>query len=120
MKIDIQSIADKGNLEKERLILKVITDTNIGDYLVLQTGFNNDEVTIATFQSYWFPYKPVSAGDIVVIYTRSGKENEKELKEGRKAYFFYWGINSAIWNRKDRTPVVLHAPEWISKSPDEL
>lgn len=120
MKLEIQSVADKGLFEKERLVLKVIADTDIGDYLVIQTGFGNGSVTIGTYQTYWFPYKAVSVGDLVVLYTKSGKENTKELKGGRSAHFFYWGLGSAIWNRKDRAPVVLHAPEWISKSPDEL
>jgi hypothetical protein len=120
MKIEIQSIADKGAIEKERLVLKVRADTDIGDHLVIQTGFNDGEVTIGTYQTYWFPYKSVSVGDLVVLYTKSGKENTKELKSGRAAHFFYWGLDSSIWGRKDRAPVVLHAPEWVSKSPNEL
>lgn len=120
MKIEIQSVADKGNHEKERLVLKIIANTDIGDYLVIQAGFNNDEVTSSTHQTYWFPYKAVSTGDLVVLYTKPGKENVKELKQGRKAHFFYWGLGSAIWNSKDRAPVILYAPEWTSKHPDEL
>ena len=120
MKFDIQSVADKGVLEKERLVLKAIADADIGDYLVIQTGFKDGQVTIGTYQTYWFPYKAVSSGDLVVLYTKSGKENTKELKGGRSAHFFYWGLSSSIWNRKDRAPVLLHSPEWISKSPDEL
>lgn len=120
MKIEIRSIADKGNYEKERLVLKVLSDTDIGDYLVIQTGFNDGSVTIGTYQTFWFPYKSVSTGDLVVLYTKSGNENERELKLGKRTHFFYWGLNSAIWIREDRAPVVLHAPEWASKSPDEL
>lgn len=120
MKIDIQSIADKGNYDKERLVLKVRSDTDIGDYIIIQSGFNDGQVTIGTYQTYWFPYKPVTAGDLVVLYTKSGKENVKELKHGKRAHFFYWGLISAIWNRNDRAPVILHAPEWASKDPSTL
>ena len=120
MKIEFQSIVDKGVHQKERLVLKVMADTDIGDYLIIQTGFNNGEVTIRTYHCYWFPYKSVSAGDIVVLYTKLGKTNERDLGNGRKVHFFYWDIESAIWNVEDRSPVVLHAPEWVSKSPDEL
>ena len=120
MKIDIKSIADKGNFEKERLVLKVLADTDIGDYLVLQTGFNDNEVTIGTYHTYWFPDKAVSAGDLVVLYTRAGKENEKLLNSGKSAHFFYWGLAKPIWKNKERAPVVLHAPEWVSKSINEL
>jgi len=120
MKIDIKSIADKGNLEKERLVLKVKSDIDIGDYLVIQAGFHGGEVSTGTFNTCWFPYKSIAAGDLVVLYTKSGKENEKELKSSNKAHFFYWGLSSALWANNDRAPVLLHAPEWISKSPNEL
>ncbi|MCP5235612.1 MAG: hypothetical protein H6945_07725 [Zoogloeaceae bacterium] len=120
MKIDIQSVADKGNFDKERLVLKVKADTDTGDYLVIETGFHDGEVTTGTYNTYWFPYKSVSAGDLVVVYTKTGKENVKDLKNGRKAHFFYWGLAAALWNRGDRAPVLLHAPEWVSKAPDEL
>jgi hypothetical protein len=120
MKLEIRSVADKGNHQKERLVLKVISNTDIGDYLLIQAGYNEEGVTIGTYHTYWFPYKSVSASDLVILYTKSGKDSEKEIKQGKKAHFFYWGINDSIWNRRDRAPVLLHAPEWVSKSPDEL
>ncbi|PLX89517.1 MAG: hypothetical protein C0618_01030 [Desulfuromonas sp.] len=120
MKVNIQSIVEKGNRDKERIILKAVNDTDIGDFIVVQTGFSDGQVTIDTYHTFWFPYKAVSAGDLVVLYTKSGKQNEKELRNGKKAHFFYWGLNGPIWNKKDRAPVLLHAPEWTSKSPDEL
>lgn len=120
MKIEIQSIADKGTRENERIVLKVVADTDIGDYLLIQAGFANDQVTIGTYQTYWFPYKAVSAGDLIVLYTKDGKQSEKDLRQGKKAHFFYWRIQEPIWNRNDRAPVLLNAPEWISKRPDEL
>ena len=120
MKITIQSIADKGIKGKERLVLKVKSDTDIGDYIIIQAGYSDEQVTTDIHNTFWFPYKAVSAGDLVVLYTKSGRENEKELKSGRKAHFFYWGLNSSIWGLKDRAPVLLHAPEWISKGPEEL
>lgn len=119
MKVEIRSIKDKGNEEKERLVLGVKANTDIGDYLIIQTGFRDGEATIETYKAYWFPYKAVSAGDLVVLYTKSGRDNEN-LRSGKKVHFFYWGLDSAIWNKEDRVPVILHAPEWISKSPDEL
>jgi len=120
MRIEIQSVADRGNLEKERLVLKVKSSTDIGDHLVLQTGFSAGEVTVEIYNAYWFAYRPVSAGDLVVLYTKSGQEKIRDLKQGGRAHFFFWGLDSAIWNRLDRAPVLLHAPQWTSKAPDEL
>ncbi|GFO60836.1 hypothetical protein GMST_31610 [Geomonas silvestris] len=120
MKVEIKSIADKGVKEKERIIFKVVSDTDIGDHVLIQTGYSNGEVTVATFHTYWFPYKAVAAGDLVVLYSKSGKESEKTIAQNKRTHFFYWGLEVPIWNRNDRAPVLLHAPEWVSKGPDEL
>ena len=120
MRIEIRSIADKGHYQKERLVLRIMADTDIGDYLVIQTGFVHGGVSVETYHSYWFPYKSVSTGDLVVLYTKTGQENEKRLGSGKTAHFFYWGLEEAIWKFSDRASVVLHAPIWESKDPDEL
>ena len=120
MKLDIQSIAEKGNFEKERLVLKVKVDTDIGDYILIQAGFNGKDVTIATHQTYWFPYGAVSAGDLIILYTKSGKHSTEALTQGGTAHFYYWGLSKAIWDTSERAPVLLHAPEWIKKKPGEL
>jgi len=120
MNIEISSVAEKQNLEKERIILRVTADTDVGSFALLQTGFSGDEVTIGVHQTYWFPYKRVEAGDLVVLYTKKGTQNENTLKSGKKAHFFYWGLSAAIWGKSDRAPVLLYAPEWESKRPDEL
>ena len=120
MKIEIKSIANKGVIDKERIVLKALSDADIGDYLLIQAGFSNGEVTVATYKTYWFPYKAVAAGDLIVLYTKYGKESDKELNQGKKAHFFYWGLEAPIWNKDDRAPVLLHAPEWVSKAPSEL
>jgi hypothetical protein len=98
MKLEIQNVADKGNLDKERLVLKVRKDTDMGDYVLLQTGYDNGSVNIEIYATYWFPYKEVKTGDLVVIYTKDGVSNEKELTQGYKAHFFYWELEDAIWS----------------------
>ncbi len=120
MKINIQSIADKGDLQKERLLLRVSADTDIGDYTVLQSGFADESVLSNVYHAFWPPYRKVKEGDIVVIYTRSGQDNKKKLGSGSHAHFYYWGLSKPIWNNKDRAPVLMHSPNWTSKSPNEL
>lgn len=121
MRLKIESIADKGNYEKERLVLKVLAPTDIGDYLLLQAGHNDGNVTIDTYHSFWFPYKKVNTGDVVVIYSKVGKENKKQLKTtGKTAYFYYWGLKKTAWSSDIKAPVILHAAEWISADPKKL
>lgn len=120
MKIEIKSVADKGNPDKERLVLKVVGDTDIGNYLVMQTGYSGEEVTVGVLRAMWFTYKDLSVGDLVVIYSKSGKQSEKAIEGGKKAHFYYWSAGTAIWNSDNVAPVVLYAPEWESKTPNEL
>ena len=120
MRLAIQYVADRGHVAKERLILRVRADTDVGVYILIQSDFQGDSVTIATYHTYWFPYKAVKSGDLVVLYTKSGRINEKVVPDGRRVHFFYLGLDEPIWSGEDRAPVLLHAPEWISKSPVEL
>jgi hypothetical protein len=120
MKLKIRSVAEKGVYAKERLILKALANTNVGDFMLLRTGFHDGQVTVGVREAYWFPYKEIEKGDLVVVYTKDGKQSEKQLESGSKSHFFYWGLDKAIWNASDVAPVILYAPEWESKTPDEL
>lgn len=120
MKIDIHSVAGKGIHEKECLVLKVLSDTDIGDYVVFCTGYARDEVTTAIRHSFWFPYKKVHKGDLVILYTKPGLNNETTREDGSKLHFFYWDVNRSIWKQKNHAAVLLHAPNWTNRAPDEL
>ena len=121
MKIEILQVADKGDSEKERFVLKVMMDTNVGEYAVLQTAFYKENVTIKIYHCYWFPNKTVSEGDLIILYTRKGNNgSEQSIDDNSKAHFFYWGIDEPIWNSDDRAPVLLYSPVWESRKPSEI
>ncbi|MDO8267441.1 MAG: hypothetical protein Q7T32_06365 [Moraxellaceae bacterium] len=120
MRVQIKSVAGKGIPEKERLVLRVLLDTNIGDFVVMRTGYGANGVTIDVTNTYWFPYKEVSAGDLIILYTKAGKDSEKDIEDGKKAHFFYWEIEGSIWNTATKAPVLLYAPEWEMKAPGDL
>ncbi len=108
------SIADPGVPAKERLILKVLLDTDVGDFVVFRTKARNNQVTTGVETVFWFPDKAVKAGDLVVVYTKEGVRSEKPIKDGNRAHFFYWGISSAIWDDKSMAAIILHVSEWKS------
>ncbi len=120
MRVEIEFVLDKGNLEYERLALRVLRDADIGDFMLICTGFEDDQVTTKVENTFWFPYKPVNRGDIVVVYSKKGSAKQKALKDNRTAHFFYWGQDSALWADDNVAPVLLYAPEWVSKAPEEL
>ena len=114
MNIKFNSIADSGVLADERLILKVLLDTDIGEFVMFRAKARNDIVTTGVENVFWFPDKAVKAGDLVVLYTKKGAQSEKTLKDGTRAHFFYWGISSAIWDDKSMAAIILHVSEWES------
>jgi len=118
--LKLKSLADKGNPQKERLIIRVLNDTNVGEFMVLRTGFVNGQVTVGVSNTFWFPDTMVKAGDLVVLYSKSGAITEKVLESGNKAHFFYWGQDSALWEVDDIAVVLLHAPVWESSRAEEL
>ncbi len=120
MNLKLKSIADKGNLERERLVIRVLNDTDVGDFLVLRTGYSDGTVTARVHNTFWFPDKKVTAGDLVVLYTKRGTSNEKQLEENRKAHFFYWGRAEAQWADKDRAVVLLETESWDAAGADDL
>jgi hypothetical protein len=118
MKVQITSVRDAGNLEKERVVMKVLEPTNIGLYTLLQTGYANGKVNIDVKRTYWFPYKPISSGDFVVLYTKKGKNSEKDINQA-KSHFFYWELPEPIWSDADTAAVLLHSPEWQTHKEEE-
>ena len=118
LSLQIETVLSPGNKEDERIVIKSLADTEMGEYVLLQTGFNADinKVTVKTYNSFWFPDGEIKNGDFVVIYTKLGQANVKETKKG-KVHFFYWNLSFPIWDKSDRAPVLLYAPVWIKENP---
>ena len=119
MKVQIHTVANKGTFEKERLLLKVLLDTDIGEYVLFRTGYSNGSVDTGVRNVFWFPDKVVSKGDLVVVYTKSGTNSERTRKDGSMSHFFYWGLANPIWEEEDCAPVVLYAPEWETRGANQ-
>ena len=120
MKVQIRSVEDKGDIRHERLVLRVKRDVDIGDFMLLRTAFEGGHPTTKVANTLWFPDMSMSAGDIVVVYSKPGKAKQKKISGDRTAHFFYWGQDSALWDDETVAPVLLHAPAWASKAPHEL
>lgn len=119
MRVKIESIADRGDLDRERLVLRVVGDADIGEYLLIRTGFEDDHVTTEVVNAFWFPDRTISRGDLVVVYSKSGAPKRKSIRDDRTAHFFYWEQNSPLWDDEHFAPVLLYAPQWIGVAPQE-
>lgn len=115
MKLKVTAIREAGNLAKERIVLRAEVGLDIGEYVLLQTGFKEDSVNTSVFYAYWFPDKVINAGDYIVLYTKQGKASQVEFRDVQ-SHFLYWGKSQAVWDRENSAAVLMHAPEWDSFS----
>ncbi|MCW2484966.1 hypothetical protein J5069_03550 [Candidatus Symbiopectobacterium sp. NZEC127] len=113
MKTKITAIREPGNLQKERVVIRVESTCDIGEFILLQTGFKEGTVNTRVYETFWFPDKRVRAGDYVVVYTKRGTSSEKPFNEST-SHFFYMGNSEPIWNQEARSAVLMYAPEWES------
>lgn len=120
MNLKLQSIADKGNAQKERLVISVVNDTDVGEFIVMRTGYVDQAVNIGVTHTFWFPDKLVKAGDLVVLYTKSGDAKDKPREKGGTVRFFYWGLDETLWNRSNMAAVLAHSPVWEACGAAEL
>jgi hypothetical protein len=108
MSLVISSVANAGEVDRERVVMKASADIDIGKYALFcckrsgETSVNDGAIPAA----YWFADKTVKAGDFVVLYTKSGKRSEKSNNSGGNSYFFYWGKSAPIWT-DDKRAVLL-------------
>lgn len=116
MKLQISSVKDHGDLENERLVLKAISDVNVGTYIISDTTYHSDnEISNELRHVFWIPDREVEQGDVVVIYTKSGRDKTIKNKSGNSTHFFYWGLNRTVWNKNGDAVVLLSLNAWSFK-----
>lgn len=117
MKLEILSFADAGHFAKERIVFKALSDADLGDYVVFCSHVSTKEnPTSGRKLAYWFPDGEVKAGDLIVLYTKTGATSAKPQTGGHTAHFFYWGNDTAIWAGGNGA-VLLLADDWDFKIP---
>jgi hypothetical protein len=112
MNVEISSFADAGNIQKERVVIKVLKDLDIGDYAVFCSAVSAaGNATSGLQKAYWFPDGTVKSGDLVVLYTKQGNNSTKALDGGGTAYFYYWRQDRALWDGNNGA-AILEISEW--------
>ena len=112
MKVKIKEIIDHGHSD-ERIVLNVIEDIDIGEYLVMDTTYTKDgNVSNKVRHPYWFPDKKIKKGDLVILYSKKGTQSETKNQSGSTSHFFFWGLDSNVWNNDGDCALLLHVNEW--------
>jgi hypothetical protein len=113
MDLEIRRVVDKGNLDKERIVIYAKGDAEIGEYILFDTTFKGDgTVSNKLRHTFWIPDQEVNAGDLIVIYTKKGMNKFKENENGSKTYFLYWGLNETVWNQNEDCAVLVKIDQW--------
>ena len=97
MKIKLVEIKDPGNKDKERVILKVLNETDLGGYMIAVSVEESDQTVSTDLRNVmWLEDQPLKIGDLVVVYTKSGTNGKIVNSDGSTSYFFYWSLSDPI------------------------
>ena len=117
MTLEFRSIADAGDFDKERVVLKATSDDDIGLYALFLCQTAEKGVVAGNISHvYWFFNKRVKKEDLVILYSKPGKTSEKSNNDGTTSYFYYWGLTESIW-KKNTAAVVVATPNWTVGRP---
>lgn len=119
MKIQIVRIIDRGVVNKERLHLRVLAETNLNFYVVFNAVYTNpNAISNNPKNVYWFPSTIVKPGDQVVLYSGFGQNKSEIAPNGTTNHFFYWGQKNTLWNKYGDCAVLFEVAFWQT-SPHE-
>src|SRR5262245_4079302 len=107
MNLTIKRVLDIGNINRERVVLGVTRDDEIGNYMIAQgTTTEAGGLSQSLKPLCWFPDNPVKAGDLVVLYTKVGAQKKKVNADKSTSHFFYLGLGKCLWEGDKRAAVV--------------
>lgn len=114
MKLDIKSVKDR-ETNNERLVIQVVEDCDIGDYISFVTKKVDDRISIMIENPFWFPDKKVNKGDLIVLYTKIGNTSFKVNKDESKTHFFYRNMDAPVFVQ-DKYALLVEAKHWQIES----
>lgn len=114
MKFNLQGLKNPGDVEKERVVIEILEDGNVGQLLVASTiQADDNSVSPRISNPYWIPDQDVKKGDLVIVYTKSGQKSNRKNETDSYSYFFYIGMDSSIYDESNKTTVVFDISNWL-------
>lgn len=111
MILKIKDVKDKGT-DKERVVLNVVEDGDIGMYMLLNTiQVGEEKVASEVSKPFWIPDMEVKEKDLVIVYTKKGKSGFRTNEHERTSYFFYRNIDTPIYGG-DEVPLLVEINNW--------
>ncbi len=115
MKLRIETIANRGVPNLERIHLSVAEPTNLSFHMVMASAYQGlTAIANGGRLSFWFPPVDVQPGDQLILYTRAGvfEKSKSTLFPNHNLFFFFWGLAQTVWNTENDCAVVLELLAW--------
>lgn len=113
MKFKIRAVKDHDNIDKERVVIEILEDGNVGELiLATTTQQSEDRVSSQINNPYWIPDQDVTKGDLIVVYTKNGQINSRKNKDDSTSHFFYIGEKQPLYAESNNTVVVFDISNW--------
>jgi len=132
MSLQIVGIFDRGVANQERLYLRVLANTNLHFFVVLDTVYiptqpvlpflpppplappwgQPQQISRLPRHTYWFATREVKAGDHIILYTGPGAETQSRNADGTTNHFLRWGLRETIWNSPESCAVLMEISMW--------
>ena len=119
MSVRLENFSNSGDLEKERIVMKVSANGDIGAYAVFRSLKRENEITTTITDQFWFPDREIKKGDRIVLYSKSGDHSTKTNDDGTSSHFFYWDKTTPLWAESTYSAVLLHVDRWHSINPSD-
>jgi hypothetical protein len=113
LSLKVVSIANRGDINHERVHLQVVKPCNAAQYIILATVLSGPNTVYAgTRPAYWFDNKRLNVGDNLILYTKAGMPSFQGNPDGTFTYFFYWGMTKAMFGAVEARAMIAELSYW--------
>lgn len=116
MNLQIISIHNHGDAQREYVVFKVVADCILGEFVLSDTTYINEKTISNRLRHmyWWVTSEKARKGDFIYVYTREGKDTTRVV-EGVTHRDFFWNLKSSVWNNNGDAAVLMHVDEWQFK-----
>ena len=114
MILRIVGIRDAGIFDKERALFFVEEEGDLGRYITATSIDLGESISSSISNPMWFPDKKVKAGDLIVVYTKNGRNTSVNNADKSKSWFFYRGSKGPLFADSSTSIVVFEISNWLS------
>jgi hypothetical protein len=114
--LSVLGIRDAGDIDRERVVLRVDKPVDLLEYLVLNAASSHPaRIRDLNQHVFWFPSHEVKPGEFVRLYSRTGVQLTRLGSYGRsqaRYHDFFWGKSTPVWMPGSNAAVLIEIAGW--------